>query len=498
MSAGSNVVQGDLLAGKYRVERVLGRGGMGIVVAARHLQLDERVAIKLMLPEIAANGEAVARFIREARAAAKIKSEHVVRVFDVATLEDGQPYMVMEYLDGSDLGALLAAHGRLSVGEAIEYLAHVLDAIGEAHRLGIVHRDLKPSNLFLTRGRDGSPVVKVLDFGISKLSGPLAADESVTRSSALLGSPLYMSPEQLVSSRDVDARSDIWALGVILFELLTGVRPFQAPSLPQACSLILQGYAPKIREQVAQVPEPLEAAISRCLEREPAARFANVSELATVLAPFAPPRARALIERVALVFCSNDSTASSSSVLASTLGIEGTPGAEEPKTDASWGRTAGSLRSRSAPLLAIGTVALSVLAVALAVGYALRRTPEGDPAAKSAAQAPASGKSVSPALSLHDAASASRSVKAEAAPRAEPIVQSPAPSTTQVVAVSSAGAGGNQGHVGAAALPTNTVRAVRRLPARPSSSAPLHPASALRPVVASPVAKKPNIFDDRK
>jgi serine/threonine protein kinase len=184
---------GEMLAGKYRVERVLGRGGMGIVLAAKHVQLDEHVAIKLMLPEVALNSDAVARFVREARAAAKIKSEHVARVSDVGVLDGGRPYMVMEYLEGSDLGALLTERGRIPAEEAVEYVLQACEAIAEAHALGIVHRDLKPSNLFVTRRRDGAPVVSVLDFGISKVSNARGqSDGALTHTSALMGSPLYI------------------------------------------------------------------------------------------------------------------------------------------------------------------------------------------------------------------------------------------------------------------------------------------------------------------
>ncbi|HEY3500068.1 MAG TPA: serine/threonine-protein kinase, partial [Polyangiaceae bacterium] len=214
---------GQVLAGKYAVERVLGRGGMGVVVAAQHLQLFHHVAIKLMLPEVAANSEAVLRFVREARAVTRIKSEHVVRVSDVGTLDSGEPFMVMEYLEGADLGALLLQRGPLPIAEAAEYVLQACDAIAEAHALGIIHRDLKPPNLYLSRRADGSPVVKVLDFGISKAQ--TAAGDAMTRTSALMGSPLYMSPEQMTSSRDVDPRSDIWSLGIILYKLVSGRLP---------------------------------------------------------------------------------------------------------------------------------------------------------------------------------------------------------------------------------------------------------------------------------
>lgn len=183
------VNEGEILAGKYRVERVLGVGGMGVVVAALHIALDERVAIKFLLPEALTNAEAVARFAREARAAVKIKSQHVARVIDVGTLETGAPYMVMEFLKGQDLSNHLRQHGALPIADAVDFVLQACEALAEAHALGIVHRDLKPSNLYLTHQRDGTPVVKVLDFGISKVSGDARekSDGALTRTSALMG-----------------------------------------------------------------------------------------------------------------------------------------------------------------------------------------------------------------------------------------------------------------------------------------------------------------------
>ena len=209
------VEQGDVLAGKYRVDRVLGVGGMGVVVAATHLQLEERVALKFMLPEAYGDPDLAARFTREARAAVKLKSEHVARVLDVGTLDTGAPYIVMEYLDGTDLADELHKKGPLPVHEAAEYVLQACDALAEAHALGIVHRDLKPANLFLTRRGDGSPLVKLLDFGISKTSAFNDAGVAMTKTAAMMGSALYMSPEQMTSPKDVDARADVWALGTI-------------------------------------------------------------------------------------------------------------------------------------------------------------------------------------------------------------------------------------------------------------------------------------------
>src|ERR1700733_7006308 len=197
---------------------------MGIVVAARHVQLDEKVALKFLRPEALADADAVERFAREARAAVKIKSEHVARVIDVGTLPNGAPYMVMEHLDGEDMAAWIKERGALPVEQALDFVLQACVAVADAHALGIVHRDLKPANLFCIRRSDGQLSIKVLDFGISKLTERTTTAQRMafTKTTASMGSPLYMSPEQMRSSKDVDAQTDIWALAVILFELMTG------------------------------------------------------------------------------------------------------------------------------------------------------------------------------------------------------------------------------------------------------------------------------------
>src|SRR5450631_2173339 len=293
------VSEGLLLAGKYRIERVLGRGGMGVVVAAHHIVLDESVAIKFLLPGALRHAEAVARFEREARAAVKIKSEHVARVTDVGRLESGAPYMVMELLRGRNLGEVLEQSGPLLLEDVADYILQAGEAIAEAHGLGIVHRDLKPPNLFLTQRADGSPCVKVLDFGISKVTNASSAgDQAMTSTAAVMGSPLYMSPEQLMSARDVDMRTDIWALGVICFELLTGKLPFQGETLPQLCMAISMTAPTPLRNYRPDLPLEVEAMLLRCLSKDPGKRYATVAELATELVKFAPRHARLSAERI--------------------------------------------------------------------------------------------------------------------------------------------------------------------------------------------------------
>jgi serine/threonine protein kinase len=221
--------EGELLAGKYRVESLLGEGGMGYVVSAIHGQLEQRVAVKLLAPELSQNPDACARFLREARAAVRIHSEHVARVVDVGELDNGAPFMVMEFLSGNDLARELEARQQLEIGTAIDYVLQACEAVAEAHSIGLIHRDLKPANLFLTRRPDGSPLVKVLDFGISKAMTPEGSSEpapNLTAAQSLLGSPAYMSPEQARRPRSVDARTDIWSFGVVLYEFLAGQTPF--------------------------------------------------------------------------------------------------------------------------------------------------------------------------------------------------------------------------------------------------------------------------------
>ncbi|UQA56279.1 serine/threonine-protein kinase [Polyangium aurulentum] len=279
---------GDVLLGKYRVERVLGKGGMGVVVAARHVELGELFAIKLLLPGVIPSDDADARFLREARASARLKGEHAARVHDVGRLEDGAPYMVMEHLEGTDLKALLAARGPLSIDEAIDYVLQASEAIAEAHELGIVHRDLKPANLFLTRRRSGAPLVKVLDFGIAKQLGPEIPGGDLTKTGALLGSPVYMSPEQIMHSREVDARTDIWSLGIVLYELLTGVVPFEGTTFPQLMAAVLGREPTPLRDKRPDAPASLAAVLDRCLRKEPAERFESIDALAAALRALPP------------------------------------------------------------------------------------------------------------------------------------------------------------------------------------------------------------------
>jgi eukaryotic-like serine/threonine-protein kinase len=269
-------------AEKYEVERVLGRGGMGTVFEARHSRMGHRVAIKVLGEELRAHSELVTRFEREARAAGALSSPHAVKVFDIDQTEDGTPFMVMELLQGRDLAHLVEHDGAQAIGLSVRWIIEACDAIGEAHHLGIVHRDIKPSNLFLCRDT-GS--IKVLDFGIAKRVAPKEA--AITVGVAPLGTPQYMSPEQVRCAKDVDGRTDIWSLGVTLYELVCGRPPFDH-EVPQACiAAIAADPIPDPREHRTDLPDDLAVVILRALAKDPAERFQSIDELVEALSPFA-------------------------------------------------------------------------------------------------------------------------------------------------------------------------------------------------------------------
>ena len=273
---------GDVVAGKYRFVRRLGAGGMGVVYEAEHTRMQQRVAIKMLLPEVLDQPDIVSRFQREARAAGKLKSENTARVIDVDVTDDGMPYMVMEFLEGADLGEILARREVLPVVEAVDFVLQTCNAMAEAHAKGVIHRDLKPSNLFVT-GDGAATRLKVLDFGISKLENDNEA--RVTSTQTAIGTPLYMSPEQIRSAKHVDARTDIWSLGVILYELLAGRTPWEGSATAAAAAICLDP-PPPLRQLRPEVPEDLERAVLGALQKTAADRFQTVQDLAAAIAPF--------------------------------------------------------------------------------------------------------------------------------------------------------------------------------------------------------------------
>jgi serine/threonine-protein kinase len=373
---------GDVIAEKYVVDSILGEGGMGVVVAARHMQLEQRVAIKFLLPEIALQGMAAERFRREARSAARIRGEHVCRVLDVGTLKDGVPYMVMEYLEGCDLAAELERRGRLPSEEAVEYVLQACEALAEAHMAGVVHRDLKPANLFLAARADGSRRVKVLDFGVSKsLLSSDSGQMSLTTTATFVGSPFYMSPEQLDSAKDVDARTDIWALGVVLYELLTGRTPFAGESIPRLVAAVLHDVPPPLASLGVDVPEGLEAAILRALQKVRNERFTSVGEFADSIALYAPPHAAVSAARVARVLAGGVATPTGASRMPAQPASSGSS-VKRPATPLSWMK-AGAAAEKSKRRRR--EIALALMLVLSLVGFAVYRLSEGPEPARSTA-----------------------------------------------------------------------------------------------------------------
>ena len=291
----SPVFPGDVIAEKYLVVRILATGGMGVVVAARHRQLQRAVAIKFLRAEIWAMGGMLARFEREARIVAGLSSEHVAKVFDVGRLPSGEPFMVMELLDGETLGERVRRQTTLPRVEAVSYILQACEGLAEAHAAGIIHRDLKPDNLFIAKRLDETEAIKIIDFGISKARESSAV---LTQSTDMIGSPAYMAPEQLDTPTNVDSRADVWSLGVVLYEALSGKRPFAGTGMLEVVSSVAQTTPIPLGESAPGIAPELAALVHRCLERKVDQRFANVVELARALAPFGPADAPFLLERI--------------------------------------------------------------------------------------------------------------------------------------------------------------------------------------------------------
>jgi eukaryotic-like serine/threonine-protein kinase len=359
---------GQVLEGKYRVDAILGQGGLGVVVACTHMGLGERRAVKMLRRDVLSDHDAVQRFIREARAAGQLKSEHVAKVFDV-NLHDGDlPFMVMEFLEGADIGQLLEERTTLGATWAVDLTLQAAEALAEAHSHGIVHRDVKPSNLFVTWRPDGSAIVKVLDFGISK--SPIGTDMKLTQTQSVLGTPAYMSPEQMRSAHMVDSRSDIWSLGCVLYEMIEGVRPFEADSFSEMCVKVA---CDPPRPMVIASPA-LAKVIERCLAKQPDERFASMADLGRDLVPFAsnPPQAQHLVERIGrmlrrsvLGWDGADSTNSLPAVSRAQLAPQLTDKIERPE------------RTRRVWPWAIGVFAFGAMGAALGVVTMTRHEPAG-------------------------------------------------------------------------------------------------------------------------
>jgi serine/threonine-protein kinase len=271
---------------------------MGVVYEAVHDDLGRRVAIKVIRSALSRDSSVVARMTREARAAAQLVNDHVVRILDTGQLDSGSPFIVMEYLEGRDLYSLLEEQGPLGVESAARYVLEACLGLAEAHKHGIVHRDLKPENLFLATRPDGTELVKVLDFGISKQVGTRASMR-LTGPAAALGSPQYMAPEQMRAEPDVDERADVWALGAVLFELVTGKVAFEGSTVAEMCTRVLEGEPTLPRQLRGELPAALDDVVRRCLQKDRSQRFQNVLELSAALSPMAGPGAQSLLDRIA-------------------------------------------------------------------------------------------------------------------------------------------------------------------------------------------------------
>jgi serine/threonine-protein kinase len=362
---------GSVLAGKYRLERVVGAGGMGVVAVARHLRLGSRVAVKLMLPRPDDSERSVARFVREARTASRLTSAHVARVFDVDLREDGVPYIVMEFLDGETLGAALRRAPRLDVTEIVDDLLAACEALAEAHSLGVVHRDLKPGNLFRSRsGGRKAHVLKVLDFGISKTfeSGPEEV-ASVTTGRSFVGSPPYMSPEQITSPGSVDARTDIWSLGVVFYECLTGTSPFAATTVGATCARILHEEPRPPSELRTELTLELDATALRCLSKAPEGRYQTVLELARALAPFGSEATQRSLSSLESQWANAEGAPSVEAALDSDRGDLSTETGIEPVPSLA-GLMQSTFRRLPRGLGVGGMVALALVLIGLVVGGA--------------------------------------------------------------------------------------------------------------------------------
>jgi serine/threonine-protein kinase len=474
--------RGELVDGKYRVEGLLGEGGMGVVVAARHETLGHEVAIKVLHPHVATAGESVARFVREARTVATLRSEHVARVVDVGKLPSGAPFMVMERLVGEDLGAALEARGPLAVEDAVEDVLQATDALLEAHAAGIVHRDLKPSNLFiLTRRPTGAPLVKILDFGISKVetAPDVAHAGKLTSTGAVMGSPVYMSPEQIRSAKNVDARSDIGSLGVILHELVTGRHPFEAQSLSGILAAISADPPIPMSAHRPDAPRALEALVLRCVEKDPQRRPQDVGAFAAELrhAALAPPDSQAVIvapasrHAVAAMHAGADTIAGPTSL----RGVEATT---EPAAPAE-----APPRSRRAVVALAAGAVLAVVAVGGLV--AARSAPPGEARSPAASSTPAVIVDDRPAPSVAPAGPTVTPV----ASAAEPAAAEPAPSPSASAAAPRPAPNGAD-----APKPASSARR----PATAATASPTPPPPAPGPAPPEPKEKPRDPFLDRK
>jgi serine/threonine-protein kinase len=357
--------RGEVVGDKYVCEQLLGKGGMGAVLLARHNQLGQPVAIKVLLPSTLKNPLAQERFLREARSVIALRSDHVARVIDFGTLPSGCPFLVMEHLEGQDLKALITRDGPLPIDTAVDFVLQACEALCEAHQQGIVHRDLKPANLFLSRRVDGSPLVKVLDFGISKTVASATASSgsgpSITNTGAVFGTPAYMSPEQLRNSKHVDHRTDVWSLGVCLFEIITARLPFgsEEDGIASMCAHILEDSPAALHRLRDDAPAGLEAILLRSMQKNPAERFPSIAAFAEAMAPFASSNSTEVLLRIGRM--ASNSLPFETTLLSDPPKLSGHP------PSSGWGRT-GSQSSGKKEVI-VGLAVAAVLLAGVGIGW---------------------------------------------------------------------------------------------------------------------------------
>jgi serine/threonine-protein kinase len=501
---------GTILLGKYRIEELIGTGGMGNVVRASHLYLHQPVAIKVLLAQMADSDSTKQRFLREAQATVRLKSEHSARVMDVGTVE-GVPFMVMEFLDGNDLNQILRHHGPQEPAVVVDLMLQACEGIAEAHALGIVHRDIKPSNFFITRRPDGSMLLKILDFGISKTP---VGYEDLTGTQTVIGTPSYMAPEQMKSGRSADPRSDIWSIGVVIYQLLNGRLPFAGETYAE---LVLKvGLEPPEPIHVP-LPTGLAEVILRCLEKDPNLRHQNVGELARMLAPYAsdPMSAAQSAGRAGRILQHRGAQMHGSPLTASGLAVQ-IPISPAQLTPRSWPTSQGTSlsqgagqvmpRPRSKRGLLVAGIA-SLCALAGVGGYAISQASRAASAPEQRSdhrrderhvdapvspprppsEPPAAARAVEPEVAAPPAGDAP--VPPTPAPAAAPAIAEPTPAAAPAIAEpTSAAAPAIAEPTSAAARPGSSAR-----PAA-SADAPSPPAIA-RPTPAKPPAAKPAAAD---
>jgi serine/threonine-protein kinase len=451
LAAGVPYRVGDVVDGKYRIDGILGRGGMGLVAAATHVALDQPVAIKFLKQELVGDEATRARFAREARACVRIRSEHVCRVLDVGEMADGVPYMVMERLEGLDLSQVLKAEGPFEISRAIDCVLQACEGLYEAHRLGIVHRDLKPGNLFLSHSATGQPLVKVLDFGIAR-TVDAQEGETLTATGSILGSPHYMSPEQIVSPKSVDERSDVWSLAIILYRLLANALPFEADSFGRLAILIAGDHPLSLVARRPDVPPALEKVLFRALEKDPNARYVNVGVFAAALAPYGT------IRSMAAAAAPTNSLLAGGPTLAPHVPVPATAtGSRVPSITANAMSLSGGSQTQVPPksaaiplLIGVAVVLLGALGVTAKVAFG-RRDPAPPLTAVPTAPAPVSATIVPvPDNSVHPTVPSSTAL---------PSVSAPPPAAVPPVAV---------------ATPAATPRPVATKTPEPAHTSPTH------------------------